>query len=155
MKFFGTALFSIFVFSAFIFPVAAEAQVCVPACGPGTYCIYGSKVNSSGQVEDSGTMCNKDGDNGVVVTGQRKGSITFKQWVEGIIIPFVNNYVVKLLYILAFLFFIFGVFKYFFTGGQENRETAHIYIMWSLIGMVVIFGVWGIVRLLLNIIPIT
>lgn len=93
----------------------------------------------------------------VVFTGastafaQASGNLTFQQLVDDRIVPLVDTAVIPLLYVLAFLFFMFGVVKYFFTGGQENREIARVYIMWSLIGMVVIFGVWGIVRLLLTV----
>jgi hypothetical protein len=73
--------------------------------------------------------------------------------VNGQIVPFVNNVIVPLLYILAFLFFVGGVAFYFFTGGEENRGKGRAFALWGLVGMVVIFGVWGIVKVLLSIIP--
>ena len=80
-------------------------------------------------------------------------TLTFQQVVDNHIVPFVDNAIIPLLYVLAFLFFLTGLVRYFFTGGAENREVARVYIMWSLIGMVAIFAIWGIVRLLLSIIP--
>lgn len=78
---------------------------------------------------------------------------TFADVVNNSIVPFVDKGVVPLLYVIAFLFFVFGVMRYFFTGGEENRQKAKDFIIWSLVGMVVIFGVWGIVNLLLTVIP--
>lgn len=77
---------------------------------------------------------------------------TFADIVYKAIVPFVDGFVVPSLYILAFLFFLFGLFRYFFTGGEENRQTGKAFVMWGLIGMIAIFGVWGIVQLLLGVI---
>ncbi len=81
---------------------------------------------------------------------------TFEQIVNGPngIVAFVDGAVIPLLYIIAFLFFLFGIFRYFFTGGEENRQKGRAFVLWSLIGMIVLFGVWGIVRLLLSFIPV-
>lgn len=69
------------------------------------------------------------------------------------IISFVDFYVIPLLYALAFLFFLFGLFLYFFTGGEENRAKARPFVVWGLAGFVVLFSVWGIVNLLISAIP--
>lgn len=69
------------------------------------------------------------------------------------IIAFVDLYVIPLLYALAFLFFIFGLFQYFFMGGEENRAKARPFVVWGLVGFLVIFSVWGIVNLLISAIP--
>lgn len=76
--------------------------------------------------------------------------LTFKQIVNDHIVTFVDTAIVPLLYILAFLFFLVGIVRYFFTGGAENREVGRTYVIWSLIGMVIIFSVWSIVHLLLS-----
>ncbi len=79
--------------------------------------------------------------------------MTFADIVNNGIVPFIDGKVIPLLYALAFLLFTFGVFRYFFTGGDENRETGRTFVLWGLIGFVVLFGVWGIIRLLLSAIP--
>ena len=61
-----------------------------------------------------------------------------------------DTFIIPLLYALIFLLFIFGVFRYFFTGGEENREKGKQFVVWSLIGMVAVFSVWGVVNLLLS-----
>jgi hypothetical protein len=79
--------------------------------------------------------------------------VTFASLVDTKIVPFVDTAVIPLLYVLAFLFFMIGVARYFFTGGEENREKGKAFVLWGLIGMVAIFGIWGVVRLLLSAIP--
>lgn len=77
---------------------------------------------------------------------------TFAQVVsgDGGIVYFFDTYVIPLLYALMFLFFVFGIFRYFYTGGEENREKGRVFVLWSLIGMVAVFSVWGVVNLLLS-----
>jgi hypothetical protein len=91
----------------------------------------------------------------VVVTGTRPaaGGATFADIVNNGIVPFVDSYIIPLLYALAFVLFLIGVVRYFFTGGDEHRQAARGFMIWSLVGFVVLFGVWGILRLLLSAIP--
>lgn len=69
------------------------------------------------------------------------------------IVTLVNDSVVPLIYALAFLLFIFGMVRFFFFGGEENREKGKTFMLWGIIGFVVMFSVWGIVRLLLTALP--
>lgn len=69
------------------------------------------------------------------------------------IVDLVNESVVPLVYALAFLLFIFGMVRFFFFGGEENREKGKTFMIWGVIGFVVMFSVWGIVRLLLTVLP--
>ena len=57
---------------------------------------------------------------------------------------------VPLLYALAFLYFVAGVARFVFIGGQESREKGKNMMIYGLIGLVVIFGIWGIVNILLQ-----
>ncbi|MDQ1299924.1 MAG: hypothetical protein QG636_592 [Patescibacteria group bacterium] len=69
------------------------------------------------------------------------------------IVDLVNGSVVPLIYALAFLLFIFGMVRFFFFGGEENRAKGKTFMLWGIIGFVVMFSVWGIVRLLLTALP--
>lgn len=88
-----------------------------------------------------------------VLAAPPTGAPTLADIVNNNIVPFVDNAVIPLLYVLAFMFFVVGVARYFFTGGEENRQKGKLFVLWGLIGMVAIFGIWGIVRLLLSAIP--
>jgi len=76
--------------------------------------------------------------------------MTFADLVYTQIIPFIDGVVIQVLYAVAFLFSIFGIFKFFFTGGEENRQRGKQFAVWGLLGFVVLFGVWSLVRILLD-----
>ena len=65
------------------------------------------------------------------------------------IVTFVNASIIPLFYTLAFLLFVIGMVRFFFLGGEEGREKGRQFMLWGIIGFVVMFSVWGIVRLLL------
>lgn len=74
---------------------------------------------------------------------------TFASWTESVV-AFVDSSVIPVLYALLFLLFVFGIFRYFFTGGEENRQQGRSFLLWTIIGFVAVFSVWGIVNLLLS-----
>lgn len=63
------------------------------------------------------------------------------------IIALINGVFVPVLYAVAFLVFLYGVFKYFILGADNDteRETGRQFVLWGLIGFVVILSVWGLV----------
>jgi len=63
-----------------------------------------------------------------------------------------NTVVVPVIFALSFLVFVWGVVNYFFLhGGEEaKREEGRMFILWGLIGLVVLFSVWGFVGILLS-----
>jgi len=78
---------------------------------------------------------------------------SLKELTESIV-TLVNESVVPLIYAIAFLMFIIGMVRYFFLEqGEEGREKGKQLMLWGLIGFVVMFSVWGIVRLLLTALP--
>lgn len=62
------------------------------------------------------------------------------------------NIGVSLILALAFIVFVWNVFKYFFV--ESDRAQAGMYVMYSVIGFFVIFSFWGLVNLLKNSIPL-
>lgn len=74
---------------------------------------------------------------------------SFKEIVNDTIVP-LGDTLVTLLYGFAFVFFLFGVVRYVFAGGEETRQKGKQHIMWGIIGLAVLFMVWGFVRILLN-----
>lgn len=81
--------------------------------------------------------------------------MTFAQFVGGGstgIIGVLNTAVVPVIFALAFGAFVWGVINYFFLHGSEEgkREEGRQFILWGIIGMVVLFSVWGFVNLLLS-----
>ncbi len=62
----------------------------------------------------------------------------------------VNKVLVPLLLAIAFLVFLWGVYKYFIQGAASDteRETGKQFTLWSVIGFVVIFSLWGILYII-------
>lgn len=83
------------------------------------------------------------------------GGITFKDWVGGGslgVVGLLNTVVVPVIFTLAFAAFIWGVVNYFFLHGSDEgkRAEGRQFIIWGIIGMVVLFSVWGFVNILLS-----
>lgn len=81
--------------------------------------------------------------------------MTFAQFVGSGstgIIGVMNTIVVPLIFTLAFAVFIWGVIDYFFLHGDSDtsREEGRQFVLWGIIGLVVLFAVWGVVNLLLS-----
>ena len=70
----------------------------------------------------------------------------------GGIIGVMNSIVAPVIFTLAFAAFIWGVINYFFLHGTEEakREEGKQFILWGIIGLVVLFSMWGFVNLLLS-----
>ena len=83
--------------------------------------------------------------------------MTFAQFVSGTdgtfgVIGLINSVIVPVIFALAFLVFIYGVVKYFFIhGGDEaKRAEGRQFMLWGILGLVVLFSIWGFVNLLLS-----
>ena len=81
--------------------------------------------------------------------------MTFKQFVgEGTtgIIGLFNTIVIPVIFALAFAAFIWGVTKYFFIHGADDKERANgrQFILWGLLGLVLLFSIWGVLNILLS-----
>ena len=61
---------------------------------------------------------------------------------------FVSSVLVPLVLALAFLFFLWGVFKFFIAGGadEEKRNEGKQLMIYSIIGFVLIVALYGIVN---------
>jgi len=62
----------------------------------------------------------------------------------------VNRFLIPLLLAVAFLMFIYGIFLAFIAGGSdpEKRKEGRNLVIYSIIGFVLIFSLWGIVAYL-------
>lgn len=59
------------------------------------------------------------------------------------------GYIIPLLFSIALVFFIIGIVK-FFVGGEEKLAEAKQMALWGIIGLFVMFSVWGLVNILIN-----
>jgi len=68
------------------------------------------------------------------------GLIGVLQGILNTLVPFIIG--------LAFIWFIWGVFRYVTAEGPENKEKARDIIIFGLLGLFVIVSVWGLVNVL-------
>lgn len=70
----------------------------------------------------------------------------------GDISQFINNVLIPLLFALALMFFLYGVFKYFIMGrnAEEAKKEGRAYMVYAIAGFVVMVSVFGIVNLIAN-----
>ena len=81
---------------------------------------------------------------------QTTGTIGSVNDVGTIVIGIINNVAVPLVFALAFIVFLWGVFQYFIAGAadEEKREGGKSLMIYGLIGFFVMVSVWGLVNLL-------
>lgn len=61
------------------------------------------------------------------------------------------NPIISLLFAAALVYFIFGVVKFIRNASDPGeRATGAKHIMWGLVGLVIMMGVYGILNMLLN-----
>jgi hypothetical protein len=85
----------------------------------------------------------------VVVTPPSSSGTTFAT-IVGNIVSIVSGGLIPVLYALAFLYFVYGLTRFVFADGEENRTKGKNIMIYGLIGLVVIFGVWGFVGIMLT-----
>jgi hypothetical protein len=71
------------------------------------------------------------------------------------IIGLFNTVVVPLVFALAFIVFLWGVFQAFIVGAnnEEKRKEGAKFVMWALIGFFVMVSIWGLVNLAKSLFP--
>jgi hypothetical protein len=62
---------------------------------------------------------------------------------------FIGNVLIPLIFGLALLIFIWGMFRFFIWGGgnEEERSKGKQLIIWSIVGFVLMVSIWGIVNI--------
>ncbi|MBI2038705.1 MAG: hypothetical protein HYT22_00260 [Candidatus Niyogibacteria bacterium] len=82
-----------------------------------------------------------------VLAGAQAGTI------PGLLATFTSliNAVIPVIIALAGLVFLWGVFKFITAAGDEKaRDAGRQYIIWGLVGLVIMFAFWGLVRILIT-----
>ncbi len=68
--------------------------------------------------------------------------VPFLQKLNSVIL----NPIIELLFALAFIYFIYGIVKFLsLESGDKAREEAKNAIWWGIVGMVIMFSVYGII----------
>jgi hypothetical protein len=74
---------------------------------------------------------------------------TYIQGYANSITGIINDIIVPVLISIAFLVFIYGIYKYFIAGAsdEKKRSEGKTFSLYGIIGFVVLFAVWGIVNI--------
>lgn len=77
--------------------------------------------------------------------------MTFKTFVDSIISVF-NTIVVPVIFAITFAVFIWGLLNYFFIHGDDEKKRAEgrQFAVWGILGLVVVFSIWGLLNILLS-----
>jgi hypothetical protein len=75
-----------------------------------------------------------------------------QQWAvyyKDTVVWFVNSILVPALIAISFIVFLWGVYKYFIFGAadEKSRTEGRQFVLWGVIGFVVITSVWGLVNM--------
>ena len=86
--------------------------------------------------------------------------MTFAQYIgSGTtgIIGVLNTVVAPIIFALAFVVFIWGIVSYFFLHGdnETSRKEGRQFILWGILGMVVLVSVFGFVNIMLSALGLT
>ena len=68
----------------------------------------------------------------------------------GRITTFINNTLIPLVFAIALIVFIWGMFRFFIHKGAEDREQGKQLAIWSVVAFVLMVSIWGIVNLIAN-----
>jgi uncharacterized membrane protein HdeD (DUF308 family) len=61
----------------------------------------------------------------------------------------IGNSIIPLIFTLAFAFFVWGVVQYVLNDTDETKkEKGKQFMIWGLVALTVMFGVWGLVAVL-------
>jgi Type IV secretion system pilin len=74
---------------------------------------------------------------------------------EGLVNKFIDiiQYVIPLIFSIALVAFLWGIFQYFFSGA-EKKEEAKDFLLYGIIGLFIMISVWGLVKILTSTFPL-
>lgn len=72
------------------------------------------------------------------------------QDLASFIINLINNVATPLVFALAFIVFIWGIFQYFILGGHDDgkKKLGRSLMIWGIVGFALMLSVWGLVHIL-------
>jgi len=75
---------------------------------------------------------------------------SYLQGYASSILDIINGPLLAVVIALAFITFLWGVYKYFILGAssESEKKEGRSFVMWGLIGFVIIFSLWGILAVI-------
>ena len=80
--------------------------------------------------------------------GQGIDQTYLKSYTDAIV-GIINALLLPIVISIAFIVFIWGVYRYFILGSadEKKREEGRKFVLWGIVGFVIIFSVWGLVNI--------
>ena len=78
--------------------------------------------------------------------GQCYGNLSGIEWVICKVGSILNT-IIPILIVLGVVYFVWGVISYMISADEEQKEKGRDKIIYGIIGLVVIVGMWGLVRI--------
>ncbi len=77
--------------------------------------------------------------------------------IASVILNTINFVLVPLLFAVAFIVFLYGIFKTYIwsSGDSEEVKKGHTLILWGLIGFAIMVSLWGLVNVVVNTFQLT
>jgi len=135
MKKFKKIAFAVLILTIILLPTLSFAQVDV-GNPPGTYGSSGG--NTTGGVANGQTIAERCGDQVKDI-----GNIICR-------ISFILNSIIPILMVLGVVYFVWGVITYMIGSDEEAKKKGRDRIIFGIIGLVVIVGMWGLVNLVVD-----
>lgn len=64
---------------------------------------------------------------------------------------FIINPLIELIFAVAVVYFLYGVFEFIANGdNDEKKTTGKSHMLWGIIGITIMMGVWAILNIILN-----
>lgn len=73
--------------------------------------------------------------------------------IEGLVVKItdvINKAIVPLIFAIAFVVFIWGIFWYFIARNEEGKVQGRDLMIWGLVAFFVMISVWGLVNILVG-----
>ena len=62
------------------------------------------------------------------------------------LISIIDRIIVPLVFALAFLAFIWGIFRFFFNDNEEKRKEGRQFALAGILGFFLMLSIWGLTR---------
>ena len=72
-------------------------------------------------------------------------------YILGLVLGIINGLLVPLLFAVAFIIFLYGVFKYFIKdAASADKSEGARFILYGILGFAIMISVWGLVNLVVG-----
>lgn len=154
----GLLVVSAFLLASFSLPIIVQAQ----SCSGDNYLFSGTcklpsqcaPANSDTSAScSSGYVCCKPGTTLNNSGNPSSGTNQTLAFYKNLVVDTINNILVPILIAIAFIVFLWGVYKYYILGATDEtaRRSGHQLVLWGVIGFAIIVSVWALVNIVTSV----